>query len=87
MSVIEGLCKGHGCLERNEVAMFLDGIKQAKYPKYEETKSSVETTKTQFYGKLTKQGLLNTNRTFARYVQSTILYIIKFYITIVDLNM
>ena len=67
MSVIEGLCKGHGCLDRTELTMFIDGIKQAKYPKNEETTSSVETTKTEFYGKLTRQGLLNTNQSFARY--------------------
>jgi hypothetical protein len=52
--------------------MFIDGIKQAKYPKNEETTSSVETTKTEFYGKLTRQGLLNTNQSFARYEGLTI---------------
>ena len=67
MSVIEGLCKGHGCLDRTELTTFLDGIKQAGYPKFEEAKSTVETTKTEFYGKLTKQGLLNTNQAVPRY--------------------
>ena len=68
VSVIEGLCKGHGCLGRTEVIVFMDKIKQAKYPKNEETSKSLEVaTKTEFYGKLTRQGLLNTNQSFARY--------------------
>ncbi len=67
MSVIEGLCKGHGCLDRTELTIFMDKIKQAKPPKNEETSQIEETTKAEFYGKLTRQGLLNTHQSFARY--------------------
>ena len=67
MSVIEGLCKGRGCLDQAEIATFMEKMKQAKYPKNEDdSKDSEETTKTEFYGKLTRQGLLNTNQSFSR---------------------
>ena len=67
MAIIEGLCKGRGCLDQAEITTFVEKMKQAKYPKYEnDQKDSAETTKTEFYGKLTRQGLLNTNQRFSR---------------------
>ena len=67
MSVIEGLCKGHGCLERSEVTIFLENIKQTKHPKNETTSKDLEEEKNlEFYGKLTRQGLLNTTKSFPK---------------------
>lgn len=66
VSVIEGLCKGHGCLEQPEFEKLLETMKHAKHPASDES-SKILNLSEKFYGRFSQDSLVNTRRSIIRY--------------------